>query len=109
MATDCTAPTEPATLDTIASLLRELLAATKTPSPMIDRTELADLLRIGETKLDTLRSSGKIGPAEVKLGRSVLWNREEVLAWLASPSPRGELWDSAGWAMRWRDSRRKSK
>jgi predicted DNA-binding transcriptional regulator AlpA len=101
----------PATLDDIAGLLRKLVAATKPPSPMMDRAELAELLHAGETKLDEMRAAGTIGPAEIRVGRSVLWNRAEVLAWLSRPiAPKGELMTAKAWAVYWREEqRRKSK
>ncbi len=53
----------------------------------------ARLLGISERHLWTLHSSGRI-PMPVRLGRSVRWRRDELLAWLQAGCPSRDRWES---------------
>jgi predicted DNA-binding transcriptional regulator AlpA len=88
--------------------IRKLLEAFHLPAPaLIERKAFAALLSVGETTLDTLRAAGKVGPAEVKVGGGIRWNRDEVEAWLATPTPAGELHTAQTWPAVWADLRRR--
>lgn len=101
-----------ATLDDVVAAIRELADRTTLPppSPLLDRDEMCHILRIGATKFDELRKLDKIGPPEIRLGKSVFWHRDEVLEWLATRTPKGELMDRLAWNIyRREESRRKSR
>lgn len=87
-----------ATLDDVLSVLREIATAAKPVSATVNREELADLLGIGTTNLDTMRAMGRIGPKPAKFGSSVRWVRSEILDWLSRRHPDGELLTSDEWA-----------
>jgi excisionase family DNA binding protein len=102
MSANCLLSRQPATLDDILDELRRLTAATTAePSAVLTREQLAELLVVGVSTLDTLRATGKIGPHEFKLGSSVRWRRDEVLAWLSYPNDRRDLPDARTWAAIW--------
>lgn len=94
-----------ATLDDVLTVLKEIADQTKPHSALIDRHEFADLLAIGLTNFDTLRSSGKIGPVPCRLGGSLRWNRAEVLEWLRRTHSDGDLFTTDEWAKVRRQSR----
>ncbi|MBL8867572.1 MAG: hypothetical protein JNK93_18605 [Planctomycetia bacterium] len=101
-----------ATLDDVLSAIRGLAECLTPPpaSPLLDREDMQAVLRIGETKLDEMRKLDKIGPAEIRMGKSVYWHRDEVNAWLATPTAKGELMDRLAWTVyRREESRRKSR
>ena len=52
----------------------------------------ARLLGISERHLWALHSSGRL-PTPVRLGRSVRWRRDELLAWLEAGCPSRDVWD----------------
>lgn len=61
--------------------------------------DAARLLGISRAHLLKLHSTGQL-PAPVRLGRSVRWNRAELVAWLAAGAPPRvrwvQLWKGAG-------------
>jgi predicted DNA-binding transcriptional regulator AlpA len=93
---------KPATLDDVTELLRELVASTRPPSALIDREVFASMLLIGVSTFDRLRAAGDIGPSEIHVGGSIRWHRAEVEAWLATPTPRGDLHTSRTWPTVWK-------
>lgn len=90
-------------LDMLSELraIRVLLAATRPPGELLDKSELAVLAALGESTVDRLRSTGVFGPADVRVGGSLRWRRAEVLAWIAHPRPDGELMDRETWKAFW--------
>ena len=54
----------------------------------------ARLCGISRASVHRLRSAGKWGPGAVRLGRKVLYHREEVIAWINASCPNAELWQS---------------
>ncbi|MBX3397704.1 MAG: helix-turn-helix domain-containing protein [Gemmataceae bacterium] len=99
------------TLEDVLAAIRELsVRESSLLSPLLDRNDLAALLRVGETTLDKLRAMDKIGPAEIRIGRLVYWHRDEVNAWLATPTAKGELMGRLAWTVyRREECRRKSR
>lgn len=67
---------------------------------LIDRDELARRLCVGVSTLDRLRAAGKVGPRAIKCG-GVRFLLAEVIAWLSTPTPAGELYDAATWPAVW--------
>jgi predicted DNA-binding transcriptional regulator AlpA len=67
---------------------------------LIDRDEFAHRLSVGVSTLDRLRSAKRIGPREIKCG-GVRFHLAEVMAWIATPTPSGDLHDAATWAPIW--------
>ena len=55
--------------------------------------EAAQLLGISERHLWALNSSGRL-PQPVRLGRSVRWRRQELLAWLEAGCPSRDRWEA---------------
>ena len=70
-------------------------------SRLIDRDELARRLSVGVSTLDRLRATGKVGPQAIRVGGAVRFRLTEVAAWLATPTPSGELFDSKAWSSVW--------
>ena|SRR5438445_4308597 len=71
--------------------------APATPAPeagplLIDFDGLAALLSISRPHLERLESAGAIGPARIKLGRSVRFRLEEVRDWIRCGCPRRVEW-----------------
>lgn len=62
-------------------------------SLMINDRGAARLCGIGRTAWLSHVSAGKT-PAPVRLGRRVLWNREEIEAWCKAGCPSREKWES---------------
>ena len=63
-------------------------AADKPPSPapaleplLIPDTVAAALCGISRAHWHRLRAAGKLGPQAIRLGRKLLFDREEVIAW----------------------------
>jgi hypothetical protein len=74
---------------------------------MIGRTEAARLLALSTSSFDRLRSTGKVGPLEIRVGSLARWNRLEFDAWLNLPSPAGELYDANTWPVIWKSLSKK--
>ena len=64
----------------------------KTESMLIDAKEAAGLCGVGRTTWLSLSSAGKT-PASVRLGRRVLWRRDELKSWIAAGCPSREKWE----------------
>lgn len=69
-----------------------------TPTPaesaplLVDATEVARLLGIGESTVWRLASSGKL-PESVRVGRSRRWRRAELEAWIVAGCPSRSAWE----------------
>ena len=59
---------------------------------LLSATEAAKLLGITRSHLDSLHSSGRIGPKPIKLGRRSLWSRKEMEAWVDAGCPARVKW-----------------
>lgn len=60
---------------------------------LLDRETLARYLSVSPTTLDALRTSGRLGPREVELGkRCPRWPRAEVDAWIVAGMPARPQW-----------------
>ena len=58
---------------------------------LIPDTAAAALAGVSRATWQRLRSAGKLPPA-IRLGRKVLWRREEIIAWIAAGCPDGRTW-----------------
>ncbi len=58
---------------------------------LIDAKEAAALCGLGISTWYNLVASGKV-PDSVRLGRSVKWRREELLAWIDAGCPARTAW-----------------
>jgi hypothetical protein len=74
---------------------------------LIDRDEFARRLSVGVSTLDRLRAAGKVGPRAIKFG-GIRFNLAEVVAWLSTPTPAGELYDAASWPAVWAAQQKKA-
>jgi excisionase family DNA binding protein len=63
-------------------------------SLLLSAEDAARLLGIGRSHFYALRSSGRLGPLPVKLGRRALWDRKELEAWVAAGCPTRQRWQS---------------
>jgi predicted DNA-binding transcriptional regulator AlpA len=64
------------------------------PQPLhIRDTEAAHLTGISRMLWHRLRVQGKV-PRNVKLGRRVLWNRQEIIDWIAAKCPDRKTWEA---------------
>ena len=67
--------------------------ASNTPQPLaISARELARLLDVSLRQVWRLNSTGKL-PKPFRLGGSVKWRREEIIAWLGQNCPDRTEWD----------------
>lgn len=89
--------------------VRQLLEATTgQPAELLDRPAMASALSIGVSTLDRMKAARLIGPPEIRVGGAVRWHRVEVLAWLAHPTPAGELFDAKAWPPIWAELQRRN-
>jgi predicted DNA-binding transcriptional regulator AlpA len=71
-------------------------AAAPTPAPLplaVDAVEAARLCGIGRSLWLGLHSAGRV-PAPIRLGRRVLWRREELAAWIEAGCPGRARWEA---------------
>ena len=61
---------------------------------LIPDTEAAGLAGISRAHLHRLRVAGKWGPRPIRLGRKVLFDRAEVIAWIAARCPDARTWEA---------------
>jgi prophage regulatory protein len=54
---------------------------------------LGQMLSLSKRQIFRLNSCGKI-PSPIKIGGSVRWSAEEILAWLAASAPDRRTWES---------------
>lgn len=59
----------------------------------LDANGVADLLDISVRHLWKLHAGGQI-PEPIRLGRSVRWNRVELLAWIEAGAPPRNEWEA---------------
>jgi len=65
-----------------------------TPAPLlVDAREAAALCGIGRSLWLGLHSAGRV-PLPVRLGRRVLWRREELADWIAAGCPGRDRWQA---------------
>lgn len=62
-------------------------------SDLLTVKDLSERLRISTRQCWKLLSSGRL-PAPVRLGRSVRWRRDELLAWLEAGCPSRDRWEA---------------
>lgn len=62
-------------------------------SLLIDVKAACQLLSISRAAYFTMRSGGRIGPTEIKLGKKLLLRTEEVQDWVAAGCPPRRLWN----------------
>lgn len=53
---------------------------------------MAELLGVSERHIWGLNASGRL-PAPIRLGRSVRWNRDEIVAWVGAGGPPRDRWE----------------
>jgi predicted DNA-binding transcriptional regulator AlpA len=70
---------------------------------LIPDTVAATLAGISRAHLHRLRVSGKIGPAPIRLGRALRFDRAEWIAWIGAKCPDAAMWR----AMRAAEGRRR--
>ncbi len=58
---------------------------------LIPDTAAAALAGVSRATWHRLRAAGKL-PAAVKLGRTVRWRRDEIVAWIEAGCPDGRTW-----------------
>jgi predicted DNA-binding transcriptional regulator AlpA len=75
---------------------------------LIDRDEFAARLGVGVSTLDTKRAAAKVGPRGVRLGGTVRFHLAEVVEWLSTPGPTGELHDAQTWPAVWAARQKKT-
>ena len=66
---------------------------TKIESLLIPDTVAAALAGIGRSTWWRLHAAGKT-PAAIKMGRSVRWNRAEIVAWIEAGCPDRRTWQA---------------
>ena len=58
----------------------------------VDAAELAKLLKVSLRHINALNATGRL-PRPIRLGRSVRWPREELVAWIAAGAPSRDEWE----------------
>ena len=76
-------------------------AAIKAGRLAIRQCEIHEELQIGRSTFLREKSAGRFGPQPRVFAGSVLYDREEVRAWLSSPGPDGKLLDARSWPAKW--------
>jgi predicted DNA-binding transcriptional regulator AlpA len=61
---------------------------------LIRDAEAATLAGISRAHLHRLRAAGKIGPAPIRLGRALRFDRTEWVEWIASKCPDRRTWEA---------------
>ena len=61
---------------------------------LIPDREAARLASILRAHLHRMRIAGKWGPRAIRLGRKVLFRREEIVAWINAGCPDATIWDA---------------
>ncbi len=59
---------------------------------LLNSAEVASRLRIGKTLLYELKSQGKL-PMPVRLGRRLLWPKDEIERWVRAGCPPTQKWE----------------
>lgn len=59
---------------------------------MLTSAEVAERLRISRTLLYELRTGGRL-PRPVRLGRRILWPRQEIDLWVQAGCPNVQKWE----------------
>lgn len=63
------------------------------PLPILVDSEAAALaLGIGLTLFEEINTTGELGPSSHRIGRRVLWNVNELQAWVNAGRPRRDKW-----------------
>jgi predicted DNA-binding transcriptional regulator AlpA len=60
--------------------------------PVMNAPELAETLSLSVRSIWRFYSAGKL-PSAVRIGNSVRWRREEILAWIEAGCPDRKTWD----------------
>lgn len=70
-----------------------LVTVTKLERLGLDAKGVSELLGISQRHLWKLHAGARI-PEPIRLGRSVRWNRAELLAWMEAGAPARDEWES---------------
>ena len=66
---------------------------TQTMTPLLINVEqAAALLGVGRSLFYSMHSSGTLGPLPIRLGRRVLWRRNELEDWINAGCPARHEW-----------------
>ncbi|MBX3459220.1 MAG: helix-turn-helix domain-containing protein [Planctomycetes bacterium] len=61
-------------------------------SPLLEAAEAAEYLRVSRALLYEMHRDEKC-PAPVRMGRRVLWRKDELLAWVNAGCPERAAWE----------------
>ena len=65
----------------------------QSPAPIaVSHDQAARMLNVSRAHLFHLRASGKFGPRILRLGKSVRFSSQEIVAWLAAGAPPADRW-----------------
>ena len=102
-------PTADAVLGELRAIRALLAEARADPAGgLLDKEQVAALTALGESTVDRYRAAGLFGPADLRVGGALRWQRAEVLAWIAHPRPDGELMDRETWTAFWTDLQKRT-
>jgi hypothetical protein len=59
---------------------------------LTDAAGVAKLLKVSKRHIQSLDSSGRLGPMGISLGRSRRWRVDEIRRWIAANCPTRERW-----------------
>lgn len=61
---------------------------------LLSNRDVARLMGISESHLHALKQSGRFGPGPIRLGRTVRYSRNELIAWLRHKAPSRHRWET---------------
>ena len=59
---------------------------------LLSAVDAAKLISVGRSHFYALHSSGRLGPMPIRLGRRILWNRNELESWVEAGCPARAQW-----------------
>lgn len=66
--------------------------ATEVAPLMVDRRQLAEILKVSPRLIQKLQASAHL-PAPIRLGRAVRWRGEEIRSWVDAGCPQRDCWE----------------
>jgi predicted DNA-binding transcriptional regulator AlpA len=69
-------------------------ATNRVEALLIPDTAAAQLAGVSRAHLHRMRAAGKWGPKAIRLGRKLLFSRDETIQWINAACPDGRTWEA---------------
>lgn len=79
-------------MNTNTATIDEPSPLTTIPAALLSADDSAVLLGISTSHFYELHATNRLGPEPVRMGRSVRWHRDELLAWTKAKCPDRTAW-----------------